>query len=512
MHILDARRQRVDLVEVAFDARAFRAAASSARRGAAAEASPLARAGRAFFELGRRAGAASSIAPLQGPPPTAFRERRTGLLRTFRRELVIRFAPGTAAKTRAAVLRKWGLEVRRANVFVPDQITVFDKSRKREGGTLVDVANTCAELDEVIFATPNFVSEYRRQAASSIPRDQWHLLNRGIARGQRKGEDVDALEAWAITRGRPGVVVAILDDGVDVEHPDLRSRIWRNPDKQARDQVGRDFFLPDDHPDHFNPRPKKFRFPFDQMEGNDIHGTPCAGVAAAAGKRALGIAPRCRILPVKIFHADELAPDERVADAIRYAAGRADVLSCSWSGGTSPDVELALEDAQPLGRGGRGAAIFCATGNEASGVGFPASHPATIGVGASTDRATLAGYSNTGPGVDLVAPSSGGVLDIFTTDVSLAGRGFNVGRADQGGADGRHTNSFGGTSSATPLAAGVGALVLSANAGLTREEVRQILRATADKIGSGYGPNGHSRRFGHGRVNAARAVDAARNA
>ena len=105
-----------------------------------------------------------------------------------------------------------------------------------------------------------------------------------------------------------------------------------------------------------------------------------------------------------------------------------------------------------------------------------------------------------------MAPSSGGVLGIFTTDVSVAGRGFNVGRADKGGKDGLCTSEFGGTSSATPLAAGVAALVLSANPKLGSDEVRGILRATADKIGAGYDANGFSPRFGFGRINAASAV------
>jgi subtilisin family serine protease len=143
-------------------------------------------------------------------------------------------------------------------------------------------------------------------------------------------------------------------------------------------------------------------------------------------------------------------------------------------------------------------------------VGYPAADPNTIAVGASTDRATLAGYSNVGPELDVVAPSSGGVQEISTNDVSYPGRGFNVGRPERGGADGLHTNDFGGTSSATPLAAGIGALVLSVNPKLDREAVRDILRSTADKIGSGYNARGHSRRFGYGRVNAARAVEAAR--
>ena len=120
-----------------------------------------------------------------------------------------------------------------------------------------------------------------------------------------------------------------------------------------------------------------------------------------------------------------------------------------------------------------------------------------------------ASYSNYGPEVDIVAPSSGGVEAIYTTDVANPpGRGFNVGDRARGGADGRHTNEFGGTSSATPLAAGVGAIALSAQLGLDRTALRDLLRETADRIGptSGYDADGHSYEFGYGRVNAHRAV------
>ena len=72
-----------------------------------------------------------------------------------------------------------------------------------------------------------------------------------------------------------------------------------------------------------------------------------------------------------------------------------------------------------------------------------------------------------------------------------------------------HTNSFGGTSSATPLVAGVAALMLSANSELTAVEVRNMLTSTADKIGTGYDANGHSTEFGFGRINAGKAVAAA---
>jgi subtilisin family serine protease len=502
MYLLDAQKNRVEVEELPQDSTFESAAAVDAMRAEA----PIAKAQRAFFEVGREKGALrAAVPPPSGPPPTAVREVASGLVRTFHREVVVRFKKGTSAEARQKLLEGLGLEVRRKNTFIADQVVTFDRSRRRSGGDLMEVANRCAEADDVLFAAPNFVSEYRRFAAA-VPMAQWHLVNKGKKTGQVAGEDVEALEAWKLTRGARSIVVAVLDDGVDIDHPNLKANVWRNSSTSAKDRFGRDFFLPDDHPNHFDPRPKKFRFPFDQMRGNDIHGTPCAGVIAAAGKGAIGIAPRCRVLAVKVFHADELAPDERVANAIRYAAGRADVLSCSWSGPVSPDIQLALADAQQIGRKGRGSAIFCATGNEASRVGFPAKDANAVAVGASTDQADLANYSNTGPEVDVVAPSSGGIEGIFTTDVSVAGRGFNIGKVSEGGKDGLHTNSFGGTSSATPLAAGVAGLVLSVNPKLSRKEVQDVLQSTADKIGTGYDAQGFSPRFGRGRVNAARAV------
>ncbi len=104
------------------------------------------------------------------------------------------------------------------------------------------------------------------------------------------------------------------------------------------------------------------------------------------------------------------------------------------------------------------------------------------------------------------APSNGGVRGIFTTDVSTPDRGFNIGVAANGGKDGLHYNDFGGTSSATPLAAGVAALMLSVDPTLNRQALRDLLQSTADKIGDGYDANGHSDEFGYGRVNAGKAV------
>ena len=473
----------------------------------------VARAARCFFELGRREGMMGAAAPAKGPPPVTFRDEASGALRIVYRELTVRFKAKVPQQTRKKILQAQGFRLRRRNPFVRDQVVVYHPDRKYTGEQLLEIANAWTGLDEVVFATPNFVSQYWRQAAlPTIPSAQWHLRNRG-AGGAKKGEDVNALGAWKVTRGKRSIVVAVLDDGVDVDHPNLKSRIWKNPDTNAPDRIGRDFFVPDDDPGHYDPRPKLFRYPFNQMTGNDIHGTPCAGVIAAAGRNrgAIGIAPTCRILPVKIFHADELASDERVANAMRYAAKHAAILSCSWSSGFSNDLQQALEDIVEGGRDSLGTVAFFAAGNEyGDPVDYPARDPNAIAVGASTDQEELADYSNVGKEIAFVAPSSGGVKGIFTTDVSYPNRGFNVGEVKAGGANGLHTNDFGGTSSATPLAAGVAALILSARPDLSRAQILEVMEQTCDKIASGYDANGHSNKFGFGRINAGRAVEAAR--
>lgn len=472
----------------------------------------VARAARGFFELGKRDGNVGPTEPVEGPPPVTFRDEASGALRIVYREIVVRFEPKVADRARQKILSQRGFVVRRRNRFVRSQLVVYHPQRRYSGEQLLEIANEWTALDEVAFATPNFVSQYWRAALPKIPAAQWHLVNQG-GKGVKSDEDVDAREAWKYTRGKRAIVVAVLDDGVDVDHPNLKSRIWKNADASSPDRIGRDFFLPDDDPGHFDPRPKLFRFPFQHMTGNDIHGTPCAGVIAAAGKNggAVGIAPGCRILPVKIFHADDLAADERVADAIRYAARHAAILSCSWSGGYSSDLHQALEDASQDGRGGLGVVTFCAAGNEfGDPVGYPARDRNAIAVGASTDKGTLAEYSNVGKQIAFVAPSSGGVRGIYTTDVGSPNRGFNLGTAAAGGADGLHTNDFGGTSSATPLAAGVAALILSVRPKLSAVQVRAVMAETCDKIGSGYNAQGHSKEFGYGRINAGAAVAAAK--
>jgi subtilisin family serine protease len=229
--------------------------------------------------------------------PELFREQQSGLLRMVHREIVIRFVAGTPERRRKAILNDSDLALRQENRLISDQIIVYDATGRRAGGDLIQVANELLEYEEILLSTPNFVSEFRRTAELRVLDAQWHLINRAKRPGQRKGEDIKASNAWKHSVGREDVVVAIVDDGVDVTHPNLRRNILRSPDpNEKRDKYGRDFYIPDDDdPEHFNPAPKNFQYPYNEMPGNDIHGTPCAGLVAAFGAgaaAALGVAPR----------------------------------------------------------------------------------------------------------------------------------------------------------------------------------------------------------------------------
>lgn len=419
------------------------------------------------------------------------------------REITVRFKPKVSESQRTKLLKGIDLMVRDVNEFIPRQFIVIPSTDVDESET-IRLANRLAESDAVEYAAPNFVSEHLKLAATNdrLLADQWHLNNTG-ADGAVAGEDVKAFAAWDITPGgSPDIIIAIVDDGVDIGHADLRSNIWTNPDPAAPDRNGRNYFDND-----YDPRPRHFRRPYDDTDTNDIHGTPCAGVAAAVGNNrsgVAGIAYNCKILPVKIFGGEGLAPLDRVADAIRYSGRHAHIISNSWSVPRNPDVESAINEVVRTGRGGKGCLVFCATGNEYEPrIAFPANHQFALAVGASNDQAIRSDYSNYGQGIEFVAPSSDPDRDrpgITTTDVSATNRGYNP--------RGSYVNDFGGTSSATPLAAGIAALVLSVDPSLTWERVRDILRSSADKIdprGGAY-RDGYSRKYGYGRLNAHEAV------
>jgi len=319
---------------------------------------------------------------------------------------------------------------------------------------------------------------------------QYELRNTGqIAGLGNDHNDLHAPEAWRQVRVSEDVVVAVIDSGVDLTHPDLNLVTGYDWDGG----------------------------PGGHERGR--HGTACAGNAGAIGFNSLGVvgtAPGVKIMPIYMGYALS-----HVAAAIDVAVENgADILTNSWGwvGAPSADIRAAIEDALDANR-----VVLFAAGNGPDrppwtyDVAFPGNLTASTDVicvgassptdehkgAASSDGSFYWGSSYVADGPDVVAPSPWS----YTTDVQGSG-GYNSGSlidpADPVSAD--YTPTFGGTSSSTPKVAGVVALLLSVNPNLTPGQVKMILRETADDIHT----LGEDDFTGAGRVNACRAVQRAR--
>ena len=464
-----------------------------------------------------------SVKKLDKIRPAVFEDPQSRLIRIVYKQIVIVFERGTTDETHQQIMDKFGLDAIWRGKFMPRMYALRHRAPNLISEQLIELSNQLVELPEVEFAGPDFVSEIEPCSFPTPRSDQWHLLST-----DPKRPDVDILEAWkqATTTGTNSISVAVLDSGIDLTHPDFNSSLQINPDpSEPLDKFGRDFMVPETHPEHFNPRSKIFHQPFNDQDRNDIHGTACAGLIAANGttnNQMLGAAPTCQILAVKIFNGGLPAAERKIAEAIAYAASTADIISCSWRASPHNSIEVAISDAVKgltlnHHRGTLGTPVFAAAGNFQKFVGhkmgtveYPASLPDTICVGATTRGGGIASYSETGASLGssehviwITAPSSGGADMITTTDDdSAANRGYSIGP---------HTNSFGGTSAATALVAGIAALILSVRPNLSVDRLKDVLSKGVDKVGasSEYDSDGHSKKFGFGKINARKAVDEA---
>ncbi|MCC6806158.1 MAG: S8 family serine peptidase [Deltaproteobacteria bacterium] len=302
----------------------------------------------------------------------------------------------------------------------------------------------------------------------------WHL------------ENIAAEAAWDTAQGDASVIIAIIDSGVQTTHPDLQAKIVA-PYDAIRDQDGAE--------------------PDPGVES--AHGTACAGIAAAATSNNEGIAgicPKCRLMPIKLVGQGGWAATSADVRAFEHAwKNGAAVISNSWGPRTPQAVSAALEDAineaTVSGRGGKGAVVVFAAGNgyRENGAAELPSLASVIAVGASLPDDTRADYSNFGPFVPLYAPAAS-----HTTDPP----------GIQGFAPGSYTTSFGGTSAAAPVVAGIAGVLLAMNPALKPVQVKAVLIATADKVQASvaaYDATGRSATYGYGRVNMQRAVEAVRD-
>ncbi len=398
--------------------------------------------------------------------------------------LTVKLQPQLSQSEVQSALAAANLEVVRELKFAPYLYEV----RVGAGSDPLDVAVALHENPAFIYAEPQMLRHLPQRFTPTDPdySEQWQWHNDG-SNGGTVGADIDAEAAWDFTRGA-GVRVAVIDNGIDVNHPDLAPAIAAGAAYFQDDgMAGANFVL------------GLTGFP------DSNHGTFCSGMAIARANNSeggCGAANEADFLPVACL-ADQVGTQATLARAVAYAADPttenaaanaddgADVISCSLGPNDSPwQLESVLDDAINFaiasGRGGRGTPIFWAVDNSPNPIANDevCSHPGVIAVGRSTRNDTEDG-SAFGPKLEFLAPG----VDVYST---TSGSGYGTST---------------GTSFAAPTAAGVGALLLAVNPELTRDEVVEIMRDTCEKVGGvAYGVDGHHDNYGFGRVNAAQAV------
>lgn len=418
-------------------------------------------------------------------------------------EFIAQFKEDVTSEQIASYNNENKVEIVRQDPFVKNQFLLHVTETSPLDA--LDMANRYHESSNLtVFAHPNFVRaiEFRQ----FIPNDrlfgeQWYHQNDGQG-DNTIDADVDTPLAWDITQGARGTIIAVVDNGFDMTHPDLRQNFWINPDEVPngedddgngfKDDInGYDFFDNDGDP---SPGGDTF---------DDAHGTAVVGAAAAQGDNSLGIAgscPNCSLMLLRSGHTVQ-----HDADAINYAWRMgAQIITNSWSHPIGTDattvVVKAINDAATMGRGGLGSVVFFAMTDQnlnQCDTTHPAvsSLPNVIAVSSSTihdRRFHMSGFGNCmdvlGPSISLGGNTSGGTtttdrqgVDGFNNKVAISGCTFN--EPDPPPNDARdYTFCFSGTSFANSLTAGIAGLILTANPALTRLEVQQLLQDSADKI------------------------------
>jgi thermitase len=285
--------------------------------------------------------------------------------------------------------------------------------------------------------------------------------------GQEWGADrINAKSAWDKGVNASGVTVAVLDTGVDYNHPELAGRVIKGPDIADQDADPRDLFG---------------------------HGTHVAGIIGAAGNNGQGIAGvawNCKILAVKVLSDNGSGTTDAVVEGIRYAADHgARVINMSLGTGSKdtsidPVLHYAMEYAYK-----KGVLIVAAAGNEHGQVTCPANDPYAIAVSSTSALwkfEWLSMFSNHGEKVEVAAPG-GGIWSTFPTSGAKMGRNYG---------------KLSGTSMAAPFVSGEAALIIAQHPTWTVDQVRaRIDQAVDDK-----GASGRDEKYGFGRINLSKAL------
>lgn len=349
--------------------------------------------------------------------------------------------PVAAANTVTQAPNQWALEYDILNLA-----GLVDNGKEASADAILESFRANPAIDIV---EPNYVYTSTQVTAESAP-------NAFIPNDPRQDEQfawelLQAYDAWDVTQGDASTVIAVIDTGVDLDHPDLVNKLV----------PGFDFVDRDNQPD----------------DGNG-HGSHVAGTAAASTDNALdgaGACPNCAIMPVRALNDEGSGNLADIAAAIVFAANNnADVINMSLG---APARSVILE--QAVDRAFQnGVFLTCAAGNENSGApSFPAAFDNCVSVASTTNTDQRSGFSNFGDTVELAAPGS----NILST--ALGGQ----------------TTTLNGTSMASPHVAGLAGLLSSQ--GLSNTEIRTRLCETADPI------TGTGQFWQCGRINMLKAVD-----
>ncbi|MBF2053848.1 MAG: peptidase S8 [Candidatus Sericytochromatia bacterium] len=314
--------------------------------------------------------------------------------------------------------------------------------------------------------------------SGTAPNSAPGALNDAFAPLQWSLNKVGIPNAWNIGgQGRAEVLVAVIDSGVDYQHPDLKGQIVNGKD-----------FMPDtvSGPNGEGSPDAVGNDPLDQMG----HGTHVAGVIAALSNNRTGIAgiaPGVKVLNIKTLNRDGWGSAFAVAQGITSAVdqgARIINLSLGSSDGSKP-IELAIQYAQS-----KGALIIAASGNAFTKTFFPARYPGVLAVGATNQDDWLADFSNHDERINVVAPG----VDIMSTTPTYTTNTMLQQKIDS------FYSVMSGTSMAAPMVSAQAALLLSRNPNLTAQQLQEIIQKTARKVGD-------HRIFGHGRIQIDASLD-----
>ncbi|TVQ76093.1 MAG: T9SS C-terminal target domain-containing protein [Flavobacteriales bacterium] len=361
--------------------------------------------------------------------------------------------------------------------------------------------NSLQELPEIIHAEEDFIA-FADNFPTVVPNDQHYsqqyaLKNNGTfsLSPSKSGADISMEEAWAIEQGDTNVVMAVLDSGTKLDHPEFLGRIWVNPgeipgNNQDNDNNG--------YIDDIN----GWNFISNNNDPSDDHGhgTAVAGVIASNGNNSIGFAGvdwNCKIMTLKVLNQNNSGPYSGITEAFYYAADNgAHILNASL-GGFSNSIFLHQSVIYALNHN---VLSVVSTGNENSSVvRYPSAYPEAMGIGATNamdERAQPFGNntgsnsgSNFGSHVSVVAPGNFIFSLRYTSNTNYSYR-------------------FSGTSFACPHVAGLASLLKAQDTSRTPAQIRAIIESTAeDQVGNPIEDTpGWDQYYGHGRINAFRAL------